>query len=208
MGRSETAIASPEIAAPLAVDGRDQPRRGLGLPNQISLFRLLLVPGIVASLLYYHPNRDGLRLVTLGLFLLGVISDAVDGFLARLFNQRTELGTLLDPVADKALILGTLISCSMIHGLPSWMRIPAWFNLIVISRDVLLVTGAFVLYTIHGRWQVRPSPLGKLTTVSQMLVIPTVLLGWPGKLPLLVLAAWLTTASGIQYVRAGLRLLS
>ena len=212
MGRHDTTIAPPALQGhERAVSEIGTPRSngaaGLSLPNKISIFRILLVPGIVASLVYYHPERDALRFVTLGLFLLGVLSDAADGFLARLHNQRTELGTLLDPVADKALILSALISCSMIHGLPAWMRIPAWFNLVVISRDVLLVTGAIVLFTIHGRWLVRPSLLGKATTCAQMLVIPAVLLGWPVKGPLLIGAAALTVGSGIQYVRTGIRLL-
>ncbi|MBI2174811.1 MAG: CDP-alcohol phosphatidyltransferase family protein, partial [Candidatus Omnitrophica bacterium] len=69
----------------------------MNLANQISLFRLLLVPGVVASLVYYDESRDWLRFVTLGIFLVGVASDALDGWLARSQNQQTELGTLLDP---------------------------------------------------------------------------------------------------------------
>ena len=129
----------------------------MSLANKISIFRILLAPGIVASLVYYHPDRDGLRFVALGLFLIGIASDAIDGYLARRHNQQTELGTLLDPIADKFLILSTLISCATIQGLPAWMRVPAWFNLIVISRDVLLVAGTMVLFAMHGRWNVRPS---------------------------------------------------
>ena len=177
----------------------------MNLANKISVGRILLVPGIVASLLYYHPDRDGLRFLTLGLFVLGMVSDAIDGLIARRQNQHTELGTLLDPIADKSLILGTLISCSVIQGLPSWMRIPAWFNLIVISRDVLLIAGAIVLFIMTGRWDVRPSPLGKWTTLAQMLVIPTVLLGLPMKKPLIGIAAVLSLLSAGTYIRAGVR---
>ena len=167
----------------------------------------MLAPCLVAALVYYHPERDGLRFLALGLFVIGMASDAIDGFLARYHNQHTTLGTLLDPIADKALILSVLISCSTIHGLPDWMRIPAWFNLVVISRDVLLIAGAIVLFAIKGQWSVRPNRLGKWTTFAQMLVIPTVLLGLPIKLPLLVLAALLTVCSGIAYVRWGVRAL-
>ncbi|MBI3321736.1 MAG: CDP-alcohol phosphatidyltransferase family protein, partial [Candidatus Omnitrophica bacterium] len=77
----------------------------MSLANKVSIFRILLVPGIVASLLYYHPERDGLRFLALGLFLVGITSDALDGLIARRQNQQTELGTLLDPIADKFLIL-------------------------------------------------------------------------------------------------------
>ena len=179
----------------------------MSLANKISIFRILLVPVIIACLVYYHPSRDGLRFLALGLFLAGILSDAVDGFLARLLHQQTELGTLLDPIADKCLILSALISCSMIRGLPSWMRVPAWFNLLVISRDVLLVAGTLLLFILQGRWSVRPSRLGKWTTFSQMLVIPALLLGLPMKMPLIGIAALLTILSTIGYVRMGLRLL-
>ena len=179
----------------------------MNLANKISIFRILLVPGLIASLVYYHPERDGLRFLALGLFLIGVVSDALDGWLARLRHQQTELGTLLDPIADKFLILSALISCSVIRGLPEWMRIAAWFNLVVISRDVLLVVGSVVLFIIKGRWNVRPSRLGKWTTFAQMLVIPTVLLHLPAKHVLVIIAAVLTVLSAVSYVRMGLRAL-
>ena len=179
----------------------------MSLANKISIFRILLVPGIIASLVYYHPQRDFLRFVALGLFLVGVVSDAADGLIARLQNQQTELGTLLDPIADKFLILSALISCSVIRGLPEWMRIPAWFNLVVISRDVLLVSGSVILFVLQGRWNVRPSRLGKWTTFAQMLVIPSVLLGLPVKSLLIVMAAVLTVLSLVSYIRMGIRVL-
>ena len=179
----------------------------MSLANKVSVFRILLVPAIVASLVYYHPTRDSLRFLTLGLFVIGMVSDAIDGFIARKHNQQTELGTLLDPLADKSLILSTLISCSVIRGLPEWMRIPAWFNLIVISRDALLITGAVVLFILQGRWSVRPSRLGKWTTFTQMLVIPIVLLGLPLKLPFVTGAAVLTVLSAVSYIREGIRVL-
>ena len=179
----------------------------MNLANKISIMRVLLAPAIVASLVYYHPERDGLRFVALGLFMVGMASDALDGWIARLQNQQTELGTLLDPIADKALILGTLISCSLIRGLPEWMHVPAWFNLIVISRDALLITGSVVLFFMRGRWSVQPSRLGKWTTFMQMLVIPTVLLGLPLKTPLLMAVALLTALSAASYLRRGIHAL-
>lgn len=175
--------------------------------NKLSIFRILLVPGIIACLVYYHSERDVLRFVAVGLFLVGMVTDAADGFIARRQNQQTELGTLLDPIADKFLILSTLISCSIIRGLPDWMRVPAWFNLVVISRDVLVVAGSGLLFVVKGRWNVQPSRLGKWATFLQMLVIPTVLLGLPMKLPLILIASTLTLLSAATYVRVGVRLL-
>ena len=179
----------------------------MNLANQISLGRILLVPMIVACLVYYHPSRDGLRFLALGLFLVGILSDAMDGFVARLQHQHTELGAMLDPIADKVLILSALISCSMIHGLPDWMRVPAWFNLLVISRDAILVAGALLIFAIRGQLKVRPSRLGKCTTVAQMLVVPTLLLGLELKGPLMLMAATLTVLSAVSYLRMGIRLL-
>ncbi len=179
----------------------------MNLANKITILRILLVPGIVACLVYYAPDRDWLRFFALGLFILGVISDALDGAIARLQNQRTELGALLDPIADKALILTTLISCSVIDGLPEWLSLPPWFNVVVISRDVLLVCGALVVFVNTGQWHVRPSRLGKCTTVAQMLVVVVLLLHLPFKEPLLLMAAVLTVLSGIHYIRTGVRVL-
>lgn len=179
----------------------------MSLANKISLFRILLAPCLVASLLYYHPTRDWLRYLTLALFLIGIVSDALDGFIARSKNQQSQLGTVLDPVADKVLILSTLISLSIIRGLPEWMRIPAWFNLIVLSRDVLLVAGIALIFLLTGQLVVRPGLLGKATIVAQMGVIVVVLLQWPCKVEVLTVAAVLSVLSGIGYVRTGMQLL-
>ena len=180
----------------------------MSLANKISIFRVLLAPALIACFVYYAPTREWLRWAALTLFLIGMASDALDGLIARRHNQQTELGTLLDPLADKALILSALISCSVIRGLPDALRIPAWFNLVVISRDVLVLTGSIILFLIKGKWHVRPSQLGKWATCSQMIVIPAVLLGLPMKEPLIVIAAALTVISAITYVRMSIRVLS
>ncbi len=179
----------------------------MSLANKISLFRILLVPCIVASLVYYQPSRDGLRYLSLTLFVIGMLSDAVDGFIARSKQEQTQLGTWLDPIADKLLILSALISLSTIRGLPAWMRIPAWFNLIVISRDAVLIAGTLLILAFTGTLTVQPSRLGKWTIVAQMLVVPMVLLQFPFKLQWLVLTAGLTVLSGVGYLRMGTRLL-
>ncbi|MBI4597982.1 MAG: CDP-alcohol phosphatidyltransferase family protein [Candidatus Omnitrophica bacterium] len=180
----------------------------MSLANKISIFRVLLVPALIACFVYYHPTREWLRYLALGIFLVGMASDAADGFLARRQNQQTELGTLLDPIADKTLILAALISCSVVRELPAALRIPAWFNLVVISRDALVTVGSVVLFAFKGKWHVRPSRLGKWATFLQMLVIPVVLLGLPVKLPVIIIAACFTMLSAITYVRVGIRALS
>ena len=179
----------------------------MSIPNQLTLIRIFLAPCMIGCLVYYHPERDWFRLLALGIFALGMLNDALDGFIARIANQRTELGTLLDPIADKLLILTTLISCSVIRGLPDSMRLPAWFNLVVISRDALLVFGATLLFLMKGKWYVQPSWLGKCTTVAQMSVIPVLLLELPIKPQVIFTAAVLTLLSGIGYIRSGIRFL-
>lgn len=179
----------------------------MSLADKISLLRILLAPCIVACLVYYQPGREALRIASLTLFTIGMLSDAVDGFVARFQRQPSQLGTILDPLADKFLILSTLISLSTIRALPEWMRIPAWFNLIVISRDVVLVAGTLLIFGFTGQLSVRPSRLGKWTVVAQMLVVPAALLGLPVKSALLMVAAALTILSGIDYLRMGTKLL-
>ena len=180
----------------------------MGLANKISIFRILLVPGIVALLVYYRPGHETLRYVAVTLFFLGMLTDAADGFVARSKRQQSQLGTILDPIADKLLILSVLISLSTIRAIPDWMRIPAWFNLIVISRDAILVFGTMLLFAFTGKLAVQPSPLGKVTVVAQMLVIPVVLLNLPVKAGMLIIAATLTVLSGIGYIRKGSQLLA
>ena len=178
----------------------------MGLPNQLSVLRILLVPGIIASLVYYSPEHDWLRLLALGLFVFGMVTDALDGFIARTQGLSSQLGALLDPIADKILIVGTLLGCSSIKALPEWMHIPAWFNLIVLTRDALVLLGALVVFLMQGRWGLRPDLLGKFTTVAQMLVIPTVMLHWPVKDQVILTASILTTLSAVSYLRLALRL--
>lgn len=178
------------------------------LANKISVMRILLVPAFAASLVYYNPANDQLRYLSLALFLLGVVSDALDGFIARAQNQHTELGRVLDPIADKLLILTGLICLSTIRAIPPEMRIPAWFNLIVISRDIVVVTGTMLLFGFTGKWLVRPSWVGKTAVAAQMVVVLVVLLRWPMKIEVMIVAAALTVLSGIGYVRDGMRALS
>ena len=179
----------------------------MSLANKISIGRILLAPGVVASLLYYDPQHDGLRYVALALFLLGVCSDAVDGFIARSQQQQSQLGTVLDPIADKLLVVSALISLSAIRALPEGMRVPGWFNLIVISRDVVVIVGTMLLFAFTGKFSVKPSWLGKWTIAMQMAVVPAALLEWPIKPVALGVAAILTILSGIGYLREGTRML-
>ncbi len=181
---------------------------GVSLANKISILRILLVPFFVACLFYYRPAREWLRYAAAGLFLIGAVSDAVDGYLARAQGQWTRLGTLLDPLADKLMLLTAFLSLAAIPTIPDDLRVPAWVVITVVARDLFLLAGSGVVYYLTGRLEVQPVRLGKWATFTQMLVILVVLLRWPYAAVLWWAAALLTIASGIVYLRRGARLLN
>jgi len=129
----------------------------MNLANRISIFRILLIPFFIACILYYGEGREYLRFVALCIFLLATVSDAVDGGIARFRSQVTELGRILDPLADKLLIISAFISLSMIKVAPETMRIPAWAVLTVISRDIIILLGALVIYIVKQNIVVFPT---------------------------------------------------
>ncbi len=126
------------------------------LPNIISVLRLFLAPFIIW--LIVSGNMFGAFVV----FVLAGISDALDGFIARRFNLQTELGAYLDPIADKALLMGSYVALGFLNYLPAWLAI------LVVSRDVLII-GAVMLSWLMGRpVAVKPSKISKLNTVMQI----------------------------------------
>ena len=115
----------------------DKKTKGMSFANKVSIFRIVSVPFFVTTILYYQPAKDYLRFLALGIFFLGVISDALDGFLARIMQQKTKAGAILDPLADKV-----MLSCAFIFiylklkdNLPG-AQIPLWLVIIVLSREI------------------------------------------------------------------------
>lgn len=180
----------------------------MSLPNKISILRILLVPFFVASLLYYRPEQDTLRFVALAIFVLGVLTDMVDGNIARAKGGKTKLGTFLDPIADKLLLIAAFVSLSVIEQLPAGVRMPIWVPLIVISRDIILILGAALIHMVTGNLQIQPTLLGKLATVFQMATIISVLLQWQFSYFIWTGAVLFTILSGIGYILKGSKLLS
>jgi len=175
----------------------------MNLANKISILRILLIPFFIVCILYYSESREYLRFAALGIFLLATISDAVDGGIARLKNQVTELGMILDPIADKLLIISAFVSLSMIKIVPEDLRIPAWVVLTVISRDIIIVLGSVVIYFIKGDLKIRPSWLGKATTLFQMLTILVFLAAFKYHRFFLYPAVLFTILSAIDYIWRG-----
>ena len=176
----------------------------MSLANKLSLFRILLVPAFVLCLLYYRAGEsEWLRYLAASLFIIGVLTDAVDGYVARAERQASRLGAILDPAADKLFLVTAFLSLSLISTLPPALRLPPWVPILVISRDLLIVCGWLLIVLVTGDLQAVPSRLGKATTFFQMLAILSVLLGWVVARPVLWIAMVFTVLSGIGYIRYG-----
>lgn len=180
----------------------------MNLANKITIARVLLIPFFVAAIIYYTPENDFLRFLALGIFIISVFTDALDGYIARTKGQKTVLGSYLDPIADKLLLLAAFICLAMVNNFPQGRSLPAWVVLIVISRDAIIVLGSVIIYLMKGALEVVPSKLGKATTFLQMATVIVVLLHFRYSHIIWNLTIVFTVLSGIGYIRRGSRLLS
>jgi cardiolipin synthase len=184
--------------------------------NKITVVRILMIPAFVTMAIYYGQSMqrgaplEWIRFTAIAIFLIAAVSDGLDGYVARHYNQRSSLGAILDPIADKGLLLSGIITLSISNWSdidPDYGRFPAWFPVLVISRDAILFVGAGVLYFLNGKVHVKPSWTGKVATVLQMVAIGWVMLQIRF-LPLLyvvIAAGFFTFISGIIYVTDGVR---
>jgi len=174
----------------------------LNLANSLTILRIFMTPVISILLVYQFW---GLGLAT---FLLAGVTDALDGFIARSRAQRTELGVILDPLADKLLLSATFVTLVYLRQIPQWLFI------IVVSRDLILIGGFLVVYLMTGKTEVSVSWMGKLTTGLQVSTVLATLVaqvtgGVGSYVPwIMYLAAAVTILSGLDYVRQGVRMLS
>ncbi|MBU1007328.1 MAG: CDP-diacylglycerol--glycerol-3-phosphate 3-phosphatidyltransferase [Candidatus Omnitrophica bacterium] len=175
----------------------------MNLANKITVFRILLIPFFIASLLYYTDAKSYLRLVAFAIFAIAAFTDAIDGGIARSRNQITELGTVLDPIADKLLISSAFISLSAIKSVPPELRMPAGVVLAVITRDMIIVIGSLIIYFLKGNITIKPSWLGKVTTFFQMLAILMMLAVFRYNKFFVYPAVFFTVLSGIDYIWRG-----
>ena len=143
--------------------------------------------------------------MALAIFVVAALTDALDGLLARFLKQRTALGQMLDPLADKILLVSAYIGLLFVTTLP--YRPPLWITITIIFRDLILLFGFFTLHFAAAKIEVQPNLWGKLTTVSQMLLLCFILLEWPVAIPLAFLTVTFTIISGIIYITRGLKFL-
>jgi CDP-diacylglycerol--glycerol-3-phosphate 3-phosphatidyltransferase len=186
----------------------------LTLANRLTLLRILLIPVFVVLVLAYAAGcRQGRpseiqRVSAILAFAAAALTDALDGYVARSRRQQTQLGAYLDPIADKALLLTAILLFSFDLG-DAYERFPTWFPVIVVARDVVLVGGIALLQLLRKPVAIRPSILGKLATLTQILAVVRVMVGFPiaRVATLAAVAGAITILAGIQYVRRGLRVL-
>jgi len=177
------------------------------LPNKITISRILLIPVFVLFAVYYGDGvREGRpeewqRIAAIAIFLLASLTDGIDGWVARWFGQRSKLGAILDPIADKGLLLTAIITLSV----SGWaISFPLWFPVLVIARDVVIVGGCMVLKHLGGDLDVRPSWTGKAATALQMTAIAWVMLQLAHSIYPVAAAGLFTLISGVDYILRGL----
>ena len=177
----------------------------MNIPNLITLLRIILVPVIVILLI------QGSFYKALIVFIVAGLSDALDGFLARVLKQQTVLGAYLDPIADKALLASSFVTLSILHIIPSWLAV------IVISRDFIILLGISVLSIMSINVEIRPTFVSKVTTALQLITILLALsfrclpFGHFNGMWLLTLywvTALFTILSGLNYMLRGMELIN
>lgn len=169
---------------------------GLNLPNLITIFRIFMVPLIVWLII------SGQFFIAFLLFVLAGMSDGVDGFIAKRFNQATELGAYLDPIADKLLLVSIYVSLGVSGILPPWLVI------LVVSRDILIVGALVLSWLMEQPVPITPLMVSKANTTVQIVLAALVLggLGFGIDMPYLILGmtilvAILTVLSAAAYLR-------
>ena len=173
----------------------------MNVPNSITLVRIFLVPVMLYFLL------EGQDFPALIVFIVASISDGLDGFMAKLLKQQTRLGAFLDPIADK-LLLSTAFIVMAVFG-----KAPNWLAIMVVSRDLMIITGIGILAWDHDFPTIKPTVDGKITTLLQIITIAFLLAHnytepyqWLN-LPLVLLTGLFTAISGIRYMVIGFSLI-
>ena len=192
--------------------------------NKITIARILMIPVFVMMAIYYGRSvqrgepLEWQRWAAIAIFVAAAASDGIDGYIARHFNQKSRLGMVLDPLADKGLLLSGIITLSV----SNWgYEFPVWFPVLIVARDVVILSGTLTLHYLNGSVRVKPSWTGKTATAMQMVAIALCMLQWNwfqkslaigswrldvGSLDLSVwLAGFFTLVSGFGYVVEGMR---
>ncbi|HLM40970.1 MAG TPA: CDP-alcohol phosphatidyltransferase family protein [Microvirga sp.] len=165
------------------------------IPNLITVFRLVLVPLVVLMIL---QGRWGVAFTA---FVIAGASDGIDGYIARRFDMRSEFGAIIDPLADKALLVSIYITLALVGVLPDWVVV------VVVSRDLIMVMAIMVSWLMDRRMEIRPMFIGKMNTAAQIgfaaLILSTKAFGMDLGVvedALMIAVAVLTVLSGGAYL--------
>jgi CDP-diacylglycerol--glycerol-3-phosphate 3-phosphatidyltransferase len=170
--------------------------------SKVTLARIVFVPLFVAQIIsYVNTGSEGHRLAAIVCFALAALGDALDGYIARRFNQRSELGAILDPLADKLLLVSAFVILSF-DTRQRLAQIPWWLAAMVVTRELILLGGMVAIRCATGKFTARPRLAGKLATILQMAAVLWTLLKFPAApLPFITAAAGLfTLLSGLWYL--------
>jgi CDP-diacylglycerol--glycerol-3-phosphate 3-phosphatidyltransferase len=179
--------------------------------NKITIVRILLIPFFVVELIYYiRTGNEFCRVAAIASFFIVSVLDGVDGYIARHYHQISELGKVLDPLADKLLLVSAIVTLSFNHG--NYLgEVPLWLTGTIIGRDLLILVGLIVIHYTVGKVVVRPRYMGKIATVLQMAVVilillePDIGLGAAWLKYLALSAAIFTGVSGLLYTWDGMK---
>lgn len=178
----------------MAEDQETYATMSMTLANKITIIRILLIPVFIITLM------QGMAPWPAVIFTCTIITDALDGFVARYRGQTTRLGSFLDPLADKLLMFASFLLAA------TYLKIiPLWVFTVILSRDLMILLGWIVIYFVNGSTEIKPRMLGKTTTAVQMLTVWVMLLNVaPRYFNTLLMATVVVTAlSAIDYVIAG-----
>src|SRR3989338_6523115 len=146
------------------------------LANIITISRIGLIPCFVLAVMYYTAGvkkgtpQEWLHWTSVAIFILATTTDALDGYVARRFNAKTRLGSILDPIADKALLLVSLLLLSWNTG-GAFDQLPLWFPIVIISRDMMVILGVAIVFMMGRGFDIQPHWIGKVATVLQMITM-------------------------------------
>lgn len=157
----------------------------MSFADKVTILRILLIPIFVSFLFYFDEKHLYLKYVLLGVFGLAVLTDYFDGLVARIKKEKSEIGQVIDPLADKLLLLTAFISLYALRkSLPLSSNIPLWVVLVIVSRDLIILLGVMLLYFLKIEIPIAPSMWGKFTTFFQMLTVLWVIADIPFSLSL------------------------
>ena len=194
---------NPKSRASCVKNGPETGKRRVSIPNIITLGRILLVPIIIWAIASNQME------IAFAIFVVAGVSDAVDGFLAKRFNMASALGALLDPLADKALLVSIFVALGI------WGAVPRWLVILVVSRDIMIVGAVIVSWLFNKPIPMKPLMVSKANTAVQIVLAAEVLAELTFSLDLatvrhglVLLSGLLTVASAAAYLVSWLRHMS